>query len=251
MKTIKPIDLYKASGCSPSALPADLLKLLDKRLYGMDGLDLLKRIPDASIKLVVFDPQYQNLNDKMKYGNKAGTGRMKGMRGLPVQDAMNVWEFGQEITRILTPSGHVTLWIDKLMFCATDPLLDIFSRRDGTTDMNRVDLIVWDKMKMLMGYRSRRCSEYLVVFQKNPLRAKGCWTDHEIRDVWQEKVVKDHPHSKPIALQSRLITALTKPGDVVCDFTAGGFSVMTAAHNVGRRFLGCEFLLEGDPALRP
>ena len=36
-----------------------------------------------------------------------------------------------------------------------------------------VDLITWNKIKMGMGYRTRRFGEHLVVLQKKPLRAKG------------------------------------------------------------------------------
>ena len=33
---------------------------------------------------------------------------------------------------------------------------------------------------------------------------------------------------------------MTDPGDVVLDPAAGSYSVLTAAHDVGRRFLGCD-----------
>lgn len=227
----------------------DLTDLYDKRVYGMDGLDLLSRIPDNSVPYVIFDPQYDHLLQFMKYGNTAENGRQKGRRALPPQDAMNLWQFGQEIARVLKPSGHVSLWMDKFILCETDPL-EIFSDENGHTDMHRVDLIVWDKEKMGMGARSRHQCEFLMTFQKSPKKAKGHWTRHDIRDVWRESVVKEHPHSKPVGLQAAMIEALTKPGDVVVDPTAGGFSTLTAAHKVGRRFLGCEFLPESDPALR-
>lgn len=110
-------------------------------------------------------------------------------------------------------------------------------------------MIVWDKGKMGMGYRSRRRSEYLIVLQKSPIRAKGCWTDHGIPAVWFEKVVKKHPHSKPVELQKRLITATTEPNDIVLDPAAGGFSVYDSCIETGRLFLGCD-LVFGDEKLK-
>ena len=89
-----------------------------------------------------------------------------------------------------------------------------------------------------MGYRSRRKSEYLIVLQKTPVRAKGCWNDHGIPDVWGEKVEKTHPHSKPIELQKRLIEATTWEGDYVLDPAAGGYSVFEACKQCGRNFIG-------------
>ncbi|MGD0418448.1 MAG: DNA methyltransferase [Xanthobacteraceae bacterium] len=229
---------------------ARLAALHDKRNYSMDGLDLLQAIPSGSIPYVIFDPQYDHLLQFMKYGNTDGNGRQKGRRALPPQSAMDLWRFGQQIVRILKPSGHVSLWMDTYILCETDPL-EIFTDDAGHTDMHRVDLITWDKVRMGMGARSRHQAEFLMTFQKSPKRAKGCWNSHSIRDVWQEAVTKTHPHSKPVGLQAALIEALTKPGDVVVDPTAGGFSTMTAAHQVGRRFLGCEYLAENDPALQP
>ena len=108
------------------------------------------------------------------------------------------------------------------------------------TELNIVDLVVWDKGKIGMGYRTRRKSEYLLVLQKAPIKAKACWIDHSIPDVWEEKVVKVHPHSKPIELQRRLIAATTMKGDIVCDPAAGGYSVLDACKLADRDFIGCD-----------
>ena len=92
-----------------------------------------------------------------------------------------------------------------------------------------------------MGYRSRRCGDYLLILQKPPLRAKATWRDHGIRDRWVEKVdTRIHPHIKPAGLIRRLIAAVTAPGDLVIDPAAGSFLVMHVAHELGRRFIGCD-----------
>jgi site-specific DNA-methyltransferase (adenine-specific) len=92
-----------------------------------------------------------------------------------------------------------------------------------------------------MGYRSRRCGDYLLILQKPPLRPKETWFDHSIRDRWVEKVdPKVHPHIKPRGLITRLITSVTKPDDLVIDPAAGSFLVMHLAHELGRRFSGCD-----------
>ena len=112
-----------------------------------------------------------------------------------------------------------------------------------------VDLITWDKGRIGMGYRTRRRSEYLVVAQKLPKRAKGCWTRHDIPDVWLEKdrskAKKDHPHEKPQQLLRALIEATTEPDDLVLDPAAGSFAVKAIATELGRSFVGCD--LAGPP----
>ncbi len=93
-------------------------------------------------------------------------------------------------------------------------------------------------MKMGMGYRTRRKAEYLVVLQKKPILAKTTWTIHNISDVWDEKVTKQHPHSKPPELQKQLILATTNEGDYVCDPAAGGYTVFEVCKLTNRNFIG-------------
>lgn len=197
-----------------------------------NGLELLSSVNDESIAAVFFDPQYRGILDKLKYGNE-GKSRGKARSSLTQMNEATIINFINEINRVLKGSGHLFLWVDKFHLC--QGVLDWFLE----TELNLVDMIVWDKGKIGMGYRTRRKSEYLIVFQKSPIRAKSCWTDHAIPDVWEEKADKIHPHSKPVELQKRLIAATTVECDVVLDPAAGGFSVLTACEQLGgRNFIG-------------
>ena len=197
----------------------------------IDGLLLLAGIQSNTIKTAFFDPQYRGVLDKLKYGNE-GNNRGKARHNLPQMTEEKIIEFIEEFNRIIQPTGHLFLWIDKFHLCQS--ILTWFEN----TDFNLVDMIVWDKGKIGMGYRSRRKSEYLVVFQKKPIRAKDVWTDHTIPDVWSEKIVKIHPHSKPINLQKTLIEATTKAKDFILDPAAGGYSVFEACKLCNRNFIG-------------
>jgi site-specific DNA-methyltransferase (adenine-specific) len=114
------------------------------------------------------------------------------------------------------------------------------------TDLNTVDLIVWNKKRIGMGYRTRRTSEYCLVLQKAPLRAKGVWLVHDIPDVWDEKLQTKFTHGKPIQLQARLIEALTNTRDIVVDPAAGSYSVLEACRLTNRQFLGCDVLRQPE-----
>lgn len=171
--------------------------------------------------------------DKLNYGNE-GKQRGKARCSLIQMADATIVSFIKEIDRVLKPSGYLFLWVDKFHFCSG------FDNWISNTSLNIVDMIVWDKDKIGMGYRSRRKSEYLVVLQKTPTNAKKCWTDHSIPDVWTEKVVKVHPHSKPIDLQRRLIEATTKENDIILDPAAGGYSVFEACKLANRDFMGCD-----------
>lgn len=196
-----------------------------------DGIDLLSDINDGTITTAFFDPQYRGVLDKLQYGNE-GKGRGKARSDLKQMDEDTIKQFIVQIDRVLKNSGHLFLWVDKYHLCnGVQSWLE-------NTDLNLVDMIVWDKDKIGMGYRSRHKSEYLIVIQKSPVRAKGCWNNHSIPDVWIEKTEKVHPHSKPIELQKKLIEATTHKGDVVLDPASGGYSVYKACNELGIDFIG-------------
>lgn len=204
--------------------------LINKKL-NIDGVELLKQIPDKSLKVTFFDPQYRGILDKLSYGNK-GKSRGKERSDLPQMSEDIIKTFLKEIERVLTPSGYLFLWVDKFH------LVEGVNSWISNLNMEIVDLITWNKMKIGMGYRTRRKSEYLLVIQKLPKKAKSTWVLHNIPDVWDEKVVKTHTHSKPIELQKQLILATTNEGDLVCDPASGGFSVFEACKLTNRNFIG-------------
>ena len=205
-----------------------------------DGLQLLAELAVESIPLCIFDPQYRGILDKMQYGNEGGS-RGQRRSGLPQMPEDTIAAFISGIARALLPSGHLFLWIDKFHLCqGVRPWLE----RAGL-NLEIVDLVTWDKGRMGMGYRTRRVSEYLLIVQKQPKRAKGVWQSHDIPDVWAESIPpKAGTHAKPVNLQAALIAAVTDPGDVVLDPAAGSYSVLTAAQQAGRQFLGCDLWSE-------
>lgn len=202
----------------------------------MNGLDLIQQVPSEFTKVVFFDPQYRGILDKMSYGNE-GVGRGKSRSDLTQMTDETIKEFLINIERILKPNGYLFLWVDKFHLVE-----GVNKWIDFSDKLHIVDLVTWDKKKIGMGYRTRRRSEYLIIIQKSPKKAKSTWSIHNIPDVWEEKVTKIHPHSKPIELQKKLITATTDENDIVCDFAAGGYSVFEACKQTNRNFLGCDIL---------
>ena len=170
--------------------------------------------------MIFFDPQYRGVLDKLSYGNE-GVSRGKARSSLPQMDETVIFEFISKIEKVLMPSGYLFLWVDK--FHLVEGVSSWFS---NISKLSLVDMITWNKEKMGMGYRTRRQSEYLVIIQKEPKKAKSTWSIHNIPDIWSEKVDKKHPHSKPINLQKKLIEATTCERDIVCYTGSGGYYVL-------------------------
>ena len=199
-----------------------------------DGQELLSALVPESIPLCIFDPQYRGLLDKLRYGNE-GVSRGQRRSGLLQMSQETISELIAGISAALIPSGHLFLWTDKFHLCTG------VGTWMGDCGLEVVDLVTWNKDRIGMGYRTRRVGEYLLILQKPPTRAEGVWNSDDIPDVWTEKVKRiSNVHPKPVNLQARLIEAVTASGDVVLDPAAGSYSVMTAARQVGRQFLGCD-----------
>ena len=208
-------------------------ELLNRKIK-MNGLDLLDLLDKESIKVTFFDPQYRGVLDKLCYGNE-GKSRGKARSALPQMSQEIIFEFLAKIELVLKPNGYLFLWLDKFH------LFEVKSWIENYQSLEIVDMIVWNKLKISMGYRSRRKSEYLVVIQKAPKQAKITWTLHNIPDVWDEKILdKNHTHAKPIELQKQLILATTNENDLVLDPASGGYSVFRACKETGRNFIGCD-----------
>ena len=206
---------------------------LNKR-HKMDGIKLLAKVPDESVPVAFLDPQYRGILNKMGYGNE-GKSRGQKRHSLQQMEGDLIAKFIREIDRALIPTGHLFLWLDKF------ELLNGFQRWLDETALDVVDLVNWDKGRIGMGYRTRRVTEYCLVLQKQPRRAKGVWKVHNIPDTWHEKAPQGtHPHRKPIGLQAALLAAVSNEGDIVLDPAAGDFTVMVSAELQCRNFLGCD-----------
>jgi site-specific DNA-methyltransferase (adenine-specific) len=212
-----------------------------------DALALLQWLPDDCPPLVIFDPQFREVQDHLAYGNEGA--RQRGRFRLPVMSSDYIDACGREIARVLRPSGYWAQWTDTYRLCEGYHLrlADVF-RATRPTQSPFVCLIAWDNLHLGMGCRARHRGDYLLVLQKPPQRAKATWCDHSIPDRWPEKVDRrTHQHIKPIGLITWLIHAVTHPGDLVVDPAAGSYAVMHAAHWLGRDFIGCDVL---EPPLR-
>lgn len=211
------------------------------RRLRMNGIDLLSKVPDGAVAAMWFDPQYRGVLDHLKFGNEGK--RQQERAELPQMDDGQIMFFLEEGARVVAPSGHIFLWADKFTIASGRHLQWLRHARD---EIAIVDLISWFKGTFGMGRRSRGVTEYLVILQRKPTRAKGVWTDNSIRDGWQEDHDRSlHPHAKPVALIERIVRATTKRGDIVVDPAAGGFGVLRACRVSGRSFFGCD-LKTGD-----
>ena len=203
----------------------------------ISAVRLLGSLPDRTVALAFLDPQYRAVLDKQGYGNEGA--RQKGRHALKSMSDDDISFLVEEIARVLKPSGHLALWVDKFSIGSGHHLR--YFRR--AADLRLVEVIHWDKLRMGMGARARCFSEYCVVFQRLPTKAKGIWTNRGFPDSWREYSDRSvHTHAKPYQFTEQFIKTVTKRGDLVIDPAAGGYGVLTACQSTGREFIGGDLI---------
>jgi site-specific DNA-methyltransferase (adenine-specific) len=203
-----------------------------------NGWALLRSLEDECARLVILDPQYRAVLDKLKFGNE-GDSRQNKRADLPQMTDHDISMFIEQIERVLKPSAYLALWVDKYAIGSGHHLKYL----RYTMWLRTVDLLCWETQRFGMGRRFRCATEYLLILQKEPVRAKGTWSDHSIRDWWSEKNGREkHPHAKPAGLTERLILATTKPGDLIVDPCAGSYGVLDICKATKREFIGSDLI---------
>jgi site-specific DNA-methyltransferase (adenine-specific) len=207
-----------------------------------DCLDVLRRIPDQSIQLVICDPPY-NINvaawdDHAHYVDWAG-------------------KWIGEVERVLKPSGNFVLFggLQYQGEAGSGDLLSLMGWMRSHSEMALANLIIWNYPNGMSAQRFfANRHEEIAWFSRSPkyffdldavrepldterleIYKRDKRLNHESLDkginptnVWKiprlngnSKERVGHPTQKPKALIERLVRALSYPGSTVLDFFAG------------------------------
>lgn len=186
------------------------------------SLELLNRLPDESVDLVLTDPPYGN-NDVYGRSHKSIRGDEHPLNALFALTA---------VYRLLKD--------DRVCFCFINvqqfPFVESFVTR--YTAFKVRDVLVWDKRRMGFGHAFRKRHELILVLEKGQpsYRSRG-----QANVVACPRVVRpQHPHQKPVGLLKTLIGHASDQGDTVLDPFMGSGSTAVAARDMNRHFIGFE-----------
>lgn len=197
-----------------------------------DAVEWLRSLASESVDLVVTDPPYESLEKHRAVGT---TTRLKHSKA-----SSNDWfrifpntrfpELFGEIHRVLKRNRHFYLFCDPETAFIAKPLGEAAGFKFWKP-------LVWDKIKIGMGYHYRARYEFILFFEKGKRKLSNLG----IPDVLQiERIRNGYPTEKPVELSKTLITQSTAEGELVCDPFFGSGSVAVAALHERRRFLGCD-----------
>lgn len=221
--------------------------LNDKVLQG-DTFDILPKMPDESVELVLCDPPY---NASRKEPTNFEIKNFKTIKEdwdfIEDLDGFNL-KWIKESERLLKEGGVVYV---------TSSHHNLFSLRKAfdETELRFRNMLIWYKPYRMptkfayVGYYGFSC-EYILFYTKGKIKTWNYeWMKSQNRGKQQTDLLVfntvdceryDHPCQKPIKLMRYLIQTCTKEGDVVLDPFAGSGTSLVAAKNLGRKYIGIE-----------
>ena len=195
-------------------------------IYCADCMDILPKIPEKSIDLVVTDPPYS-----------IGT-TSTGHKGSWVDNNLINPFFKilrDELFRILKDKGELYINTDWRTYPFLFPIF---------IDKFRIpNCIVWDYEWIKAGSHYRFSYE-LIIYANKKEGQKRKFSASE-RDVWRIAPInftgdKNHPAEKPIDLIVKMINNSSVEPDIIFDPFLGSGTTAVAAKQLGRKYIGIE-----------
>jgi site-specific DNA-methyltransferase (adenine-specific) len=197
-----------------------------------DAVVWLRALPSESVDLVITDPPYESLEKHRAIGT---TTRLKHSKA-----SSNDWfrifpnarfpELFKEVHRVLARDRHFYLFSDAETMFVVKPAAEAAGFKFWKP-------LVWDKLKIGMGYHYRSRHEFILFFEKGKRRL----ADLSIPDIiTHPRVHAGYPTEKPSAVSEVLIRQSTVAGEIVADPFVGSGSAGVAAVTLGRRFVGTD-----------
>lgn len=208
-------------------------------IYQDDAISFLKSLADESVDLIVTDPAYSGMNNKLKLGKGRIVGKYsdKGQNdgkwfGEFEDTEENYKSFLSECQRVLKKdTGHIYLMFDSYSLLS---LGDVVRQHFDVKN-----IITWDKVNIGMGHYFRRRHEY-IIFATNGNTRKI--RNRKFPDVWRFKRIHmaKYPTQKPVEVFEAMIHASSEKNFTVCDPFLGSASSAIAAIKNNCNFIGCD-----------
>jgi len=204
-----------------------------------DCIQFLKSLSAESVDVIVTDPAYSGMNNKLKLGKGRIVGKYadKGKENskwfAEFQDTEENYRiFLSECKRVLKKeTGHIYIMFDSFSLISLGPVM--------RQHFDVKNVLVWDKMNVGMGHYFRRRHEF-VIFATNGNNRKI--NSRSFPDVWQIKRIHQakYPTQKPVEVFDMMLNASAKPNYTVCDPFLGSGSAAIAAIKNKCNFIGCD-----------
>ena len=213
------------------------------KIYNEDCLEGIKKIPTASIDLVVIDPPYElstRKKDESFNKNKITRDIYKLQEELIKGSLVNGYDYVilDELVRVMK-GVNIYIWCNKkqLLF-----YFDYFVKKLGCN----YEVLLWNKTNAMPLYSNTYLSdkEYCLYFRKKGYCKPKSYSD--ARTVYfsttnmSDKKRYGHPTIKPLEFIRKIIRNSSVEGDVVLDSFMGSGTTAVACILENRNYIGLE-----------
>lgn len=199
-------------------------------IFQEDAVSWLMTLPDASVDLMITDPPYESLEKHRKVGTTTRLSVSKSSSNEWFQIFPNTRfdELFKEVFRVMKKNSHFYLFCDQETAFIVKPLAEKAGFKFWKP-------IIWDKVRIGMGYHYRARYEFILFFEKG----KRKLNDLSVPDVLSvPRVNRGYPTEKPVTLLEIFVKQSSIEGEIVCDPFMGACSTGVAAQNLNRKFIG-------------
>lgn len=206
-------------------------------IFRDDVINFLKGLPANSVDVIVTDPAYSGMNQRLKLGSGKIIGKYSeaGKVGAKWFEEFHDTEknyrtFLQECYRVLKNDRHIYIMFDSFSLLSLAPIV--------RTVFEVKNLLCWDKANIGLGHYFRRRHEFILFASKG----KRNLNSKSIPDVWKIKRVTSskYPTQKPTEVFELMLKGSAEKDFVVCDPFLGSGSAAVAAIKSGCKFIGCD-----------
>ena len=217
-----------------------------------DCLNLLKKIDNDSIDIVITSPPY-NMNLRIRNGKYCSRQIVKEIstKYTEFDDNLPIEEYNKFHTEVLKELLRVADLVFYNIQIVTGSKRSIFKMIGEFSD-NLKEIIVWDKghgQPAMQKQVLNRRTELILVFEKDypisrQFRKRGKFARGTVDDIWeikrQRNNIKNHAATFPEDLVKKIIENFSDENDTILDCFLGTGTTAVVAKKLNRNFVGME-----------
>lgn len=222
----------------------DMIMNANYKIYQGDCLEVMNKLPDKSIDLLITDPPYLHVKggSKCKRINRGVYDEKKEIKSkMSDFDEFQIFSF-LNIVKMKMKKMNAFVFCSKLQ-------ITFYLKWISQYKKYQYDILIWDKCRSgLIGHKAFATNiEYIIRIYEYGCGLREVKNEDKLISEYYQKIQsipsvknKKHPAEKPIELIKRFILLSSNENDIVFDPFMGSGTTGVSCMNLNRNFIGIE-----------
>jgi len=222
------------------------------KIHQGDCLELMKKIPDNSIDLVITSPPY-NMRTRIRNGKYTEREKSEhfSKKYAHFHDALPIdeyYDFHKQVIQECLRVGKMLFWNIQIVTGSKEAIFRLM----GFFSKNIKDVVIWDKghgQPSMHDSVLNRATELIIIFEKDQTAGRAFKESYfkrgTLSDIWRikrPKSIKGHGACYPVELIKIIIEGWSKERDLILDPFIGSGTTAVVCKQTNRRFIGIELI---------